>query len=182
MLAKIVVHKLRDHPGVPNILNIQCDHLSLTQSPNSTSNYWSPSQTSSVNHIQFPCQEKSCWGLRQQIVLTGDGPAPPEEVSSGWEATSAQKPRGSPWCSPGHAPRFRMRWCPTLRSVPHSESGYTNHAESTGKAEIMLKMVAIRTRSEITKVLAAVGWWPCWTCQCKTCWDTCVKHQRVKRQ
>lgn len=45
MLAAIATRKHKEHPEVPSILNIQCDHLSPTKSPNRTSNYRSPFQT-----------------------------------------------------------------------------------------------------------------------------------------
>lgn len=97
MLAKFVVHKLRDHAGVLNILNIQCDHLSAAQAPNRTSNYQSPSQTESVNHSQPGCQEKSNWWNRVDESSSSfweKGSAPPEQGSSGWGENSSQKSRG----------------------------------------------------------------------------------------
>lgn len=51
MLAVLTIRELKKYAEVQNIFNIHCAHLSATQSPNRTSNYQSPFQIESVNHI-----------------------------------------------------------------------------------------------------------------------------------
>lgn len=124
MLAKFVVHKLQDHAGVLNILNIQCDHLSPTQALNRTSNYQSPSQTESVKHSQPGCQQKSNWwnGVDESSSsFWGKGSAPPEQGSSGWG--EKQQPKKS--CGVGES-----RGCgwelPRSRKTENSEISFWN--------------------------------------------------------